>query len=481
LKESGASEEGNFLYADPFEVDDQSAQRLLGIALARGGDHADLFFESTSAFSLTFEGGKVRQMSRHIDKGVGVRVLRGDSSGFAYTEELTEPSIRRACETAACIASQTPHVSAQEVRLQALGPSRYQAQLPLIDSSFSDRMSWVRRADAAARAADPRVTQIEVSLAESVRHVRIVRADGLRADDIQPMLRFSIQVVVDDGEQQQRGMESGGGRKGVEYFDEVSPELHAERAVKTALTLLDAVAAPAGEYPVVLKSGDSGILLHEAVGHGLEADFNRKGTSTYTGRIGKSVASELCTVVDDPTVAGDRGAINVDDEGNQPQRRVLIDQGQLADYMHDSISAKHYGAKAGSGRRESFRHLPMPRMSNTYLLPGQSSHEEIIRSVKKGIYCVSFSGGQVNISNGDFVFSTTEAYLIEDGKISAPLKDVNLIGNGPDALGQVDMVADDFELSDGRWTCGKDGQSVPVGVGMPTLRIAKMTIGGSQL
>ncbi len=469
------------MFADPFAVDDQTAQRLLGVALARGGDDADLFFEATSAFSLTFEGGKVRQMSRHIDKGVGVRVLSGESSGFAYTEELSEAAIRRACETAACIASDTRHVEAQEVRSRALGPSHYRAQLPLIDSSFTERMAWVRRADAAARAADPRVTQVEVALAESTRHMRIVRADGLRADDLQPMLRFSIQVVVDDGQQQQRAMESGGGRKGVEYFDEVSPELHAERAVKTALTLLDAVAAPAGEYPVVLKSGDSGILLHEAVGHGLEADFNRKGTSTYTGRIGKSVASDLCTVVDDPTVAGDRGAINIDDEGNQPQRRVLIDQGQLADYMHDSISAKYYGAEAGSGRRESFRHLPMPRMSNTYLLPGQSSHEEIIRSVKKGIYCVSFSGGQVNISNGDFVFSTTEAYLIEDGKISAPLKDVNLIGNGPDALSQVDMVADDFALSDGRWTCGKDGQSVPVGVGMPTLRIAKMTVGGSQV
>ena len=467
--------------ADPFLIDDATAQRLLSVALSRGGDDADLFFEATSAFSLVFEGGKVRQLSRHIDKGVGVRVLRGDASGFAYTEELTEESIRRACRTAACIASKDPQAHACEIEQRVLKVDRYSSQMPLVDRSFAERMDLVRRADAAARSADPRVTQVEVMVAESSRHIRVIRADGLRVEDHQPMLRFSIQVVVDDGQQQQRAMESGGGRKGVEYFDEVSPELHAERAVKTALTLLDAVPAPAGEYPVVLKAGDSGILLHEAVGHGLEADFNRKGTSTYTGRIGKPVASELCTVIDDPTIFGDRGAINVDDEGNEPTKRVLIDQGQLIDYMHDSISASHYGAQAGSGRRESFRHLPMPRMSNTYLLNGESTHDELVRSVRKGIYCVSFSGGQVNISNGDFVFSTTEAYLIEDGQITAPLKDVNLIGNGPDALGKVDMVANDFALSDGRWTCGKDGQSVPVGVGMPSIRVSKMTIGGSNL
>ena len=472
---------GDGLTTDPFSIDDATAQRLLSVALGRGGDDADLFFEATSAFSLVFEGGKVRQLSRHIDKGVGVRVLRGDASGFAYTEELTEESIRRACRTAACIATGEAQVSAQAVQPKAAAHDRYHAESLLVDRSFKERMELVRRADAAARAADPRVKQVEVMVAESTRTIRIVRADGLRVDDHQPMLRFSIQVVVDDGTQQQRAMESGGGRKGVEYFDEVSPELHAQRAVQTALTLLDAVAAPAGEFPVVLKAGDSGILLHEAVGHGLEADFNRKGTSTYTDRIGQPVASELCTVVDDPSVVGDRGAINVDDEGNDPTQRVLIDAGQLADYMHDSISAKHFGARPGSGRRESFRHLPMPRMSNTYLLDGESTHDELVRSVNKGIYCVSFSGGQVNISNGDFVFSTTEAYLIEDGKITAPLKDVNLIGNGPDALGKVDMVANDFALSDGRWTCGKDGQSVPVGVGMPSIRVAKMTIGGSNV
>ena len=464
---------------DPFGVDDETSRRLLSTALSQGGDYADLFFESTQAFGLTFEGGKVRNLSRHVDAGVGVRVLKGDASGFAYTEDLSESAMKRACQTAACIASGGPQKEAAAIQPGPGFASRYEARLPLVDQAFEARMDWVRRADAAARAEDSRVTQVEVSVAESLRHVRIVRADGLRVDDVQPMLRFSVQVVVDDGQNQQRSMESGGGRKGVEYFDEVSPEEHARKAVRTARVLLDAVPAPAGEFPVVLAAGDSGILLHEAVGHGLEADFNRKGTSTYTGRVGQPVASSLCTVVDDPTVAGDRGAINVDDEGNQPHRRVLIDSGQLADYMHDSISAAHFGAQAGSGRRESFRHLPMPRMSNTYLLPGQDSKDDIISSVSKGIYCVAFSGGQVNISNGDFVFSTTEAYLIEDGKITAPLKDVNLIGNGPDALGKVDMVANDFALSDGRWTCGKDGQSVPVGVGQPSLKLDKITVGGS--
>ena len=460
---------------DPFSIDDATAQRLLSVALGRGGDDADLFFEATSAFSLVFEGGKVRQLSRHIDKGVGVRVLRGDASGFAYTEELTEESIRRACRTAACIATGRRRCQPKRCSLRPLH-DRYHAESLLVDRSFKERMELVRRRQRARRY--PRVKQVEVMVAESTRTIRIVRADGLRVDDHQPMLRFSIQVVVDDGTQQQRAMESGGGRKGVEYFDEVSPELHAQRAVQTALTLLDAVAAPAGEFPVVLKAGDSGILLHEAVGHGLEADFNRKGTSTYTDRIGQPVASELCTVVDDPSVVGDRGAINVDDEGNDPTQR--LDRRRSARRLHARL---HLGEalrrRPGSGRRESFRHLPMPRMSNTYLLDGESTHDELVRSVKKGIYCVSFSGGQVNISNGDF--STTEAYLIEDGKITAPLKDVNLIGNGPDALGKVDMVANDFALSDGRWTCGKDGQSVPVGVGMPSIRVAKMTIGGSNV
>ena len=466
---------------DPFGVDDEAGRRLLRAALSRGGDYADLFFEATSTFALTFEGGRVRNLNRHIDRGCGVRVLRGEGSGFAYTEELSEEALRKACETAACIASSEAHVEPAAVRVKPLSADRYQSKLPLMDQAMNDRLDWVRRADAAARAADPRVTQVEVMVAETTRDIRIIRADGLRVDDHQPMLRFSVQVVVDDGQQQQRAMESGGGRKGMEYFDEVSPEEQAQQAVKTALTLLDAVQAPAGEFPVVMAAGDSGILLHEAVGHGLEADFNRKGTSTYTGRIGKTVASPLCTVIDDPTIPGDRGAINVDDEGNEPVKRVLIDGGQLADYMHDKLSAQHYDATAGSGRRESFRHLPLPRMSNTYLLPGEDDPQDIIASVKKGIYCVSFSGGQVNISNGDFVFSTTEAYLIEDGKITAPLKDVNLIGNGPDALGQVDRVGNDLALSDGRWTCGKDGQSVPVGVGMPTIRVAKMTVGGSNL
>jgi TldD protein len=464
---------------DLFPIDDSQAARLLGRALAKGGDFADLFFEHSSAFSASFEGGKVRRVSRHVDCGVGVRVVHGEASGYAYTEDLDPGAVERACDTAACIALGQGRGGPQAITRRSL-PDRYGDRALLVDRPLSERIDLLRRADAAARAVDPRVVHVEANIAESMRSIRVVRSDGFRVDDRQPMLRFNIMVVVDDGTQQQKAMESGGGRMGVDYFDTTSPEALGERAAQTAVRLLEAVPAPAGEMPVVLAAGDSGILLHEAVGHGLEADFNRKKTSNYTGRIGKSVASKLCTVVDDPSIAGDRGSINVDDEGYDPVRRVLIENGTLADYMHDGISARHFGAQPGNGRRESFRSLPMPRMTNTYLLAGDSARDEVIESVTKGIYCVSFSGGQVNISNGDFVFSTTEAYLIEDGKITAPLKDVNLIGNGPDALSKVDMVADDFTLSDGRWTCGKDGQSVPVGVGMPTLRIAELTVGGSN-
>ena len=464
---------------DPFPIDDSCGVRLLGRALAKGGSFADLFFEHSTSFSASFEGGKVRKVSRHVDCGVGVRVVHGEASGYAYTEDLEVGAIERACDTAACIASGDGRGGPQAIIARPLA-QRYTPERLLVDRPLTERIDLLRRADAAARAVDARVVHVEVSIGESMRSIRVLRSDGFRVDDRQPMLRVNVLVVVDDGSQQQKSMESGGGRVGVEYFDDVRPEQLGERAAQTALRLLEAVPAPAGEMPVVLAAGDSGILLHEAIGHGLEADFNRKGTSNYTGRIGQKVASELCTVVDDPSIAGDRGAINVDDEGCDPVRRVLIENGTLADYMHDTISARHFSAQPGNGRRESFRCLPMPRMTNTYLLAGQSAREEIIESVKDGIYCVSFSGGQVNISNGDFVFSTTEAYRIEDGKITAPLKDVNLIGNGPDALSKVDMVADDFMLSDGRWTCGKDGQSVPVGVGMPTVRIDRMTVGGAS-
>jgi TldD protein len=296
------------------------------------------------------------------------------------------------------------------------------------------------------------------------------------------MIRFSVRVIAEEGGKRQSGSSGGGGRMALEYFDQRSAEWHAKEAVRHAIAMLDARESPAGELEVVLAPGDSGILLHEAVGHGLEADFNRKGTSNYTNKIGERVASDLCTVVDDATLINSRGTICVDDEGNTPEKAVLIEGGVLAGYMHDQHSAKHFATKpTGNGRRESFQSHPMPRMTNTLLLAGPHSADEIIRSVKKGIYAKKFGGGQVDISNGDFVFSLTESYLIEDGKITAPLKGVNLIGNGPDVMCKVSMLGNDLETSDGIWTCGKDGQSVPVGVGCPTIKIASMTVGGTQL
>jgi TldD protein len=346
-----------------------------------------------------------------------------------------------------------------------------------------EKLGLLRAADQGARKYDPRINKVEASLVEQVREVLVVTSDGHWAQDRQPLIRFGVRAVAEDGKKRQSGSSGGGGRYGLDYFtgENKSPDWHGREAARIAIAMLDAREAPAGEMEVVLGPADSGILLHEAVGHGLEADFNRKGTSNYSGQIGNKVASDLCTVVDDGTVPSSRGSINADDEGNPGQRNVLIENGTLVGYMHDRLSAKHFHVDAsGNGRRQSFRYMPMPRMTNTALLPGPHSPEEIIQSVKRGVYARRFSGGQVNISNGDFVFSLTESYLIEDGKLTAPLKGVNLIGNGPDVLRHVTMLGNDYQLSDGIWTCGKEGQSVPVGVGTPSVKIDKITVGGTE-
>jgi TldD protein len=344
------------------------------------------------------------------------------------------------------------------------------------------KRALLERAAAAAHDHDKRVIKVETSLSEEVRDILVVTSDGKLARDVQPLVRFGIRVVAEEDGKRQEGSSGGGGRTTLGYFEGKSPEWHARQAVEQAIVLLHAVEAPAGTMEVVLAPGDSGILLHEAVGHGLEADFNRKGTSNYSGQIGNLVASDLCTVVDDATLLQSRGSINVDDEGNEPTASVLIENGRLAGYMHDRLSAEHYERKpSGNGRRESFACAPMPRMTNTILMAGPHSPDEIIKSVKRGVYAKKFGGGQVDIANGDFVFSLTESYLVEDGKITAPLKGVNLIGNGPDVLRKVTMLGNDVEVSDGIWTCGKDGQSVPVGVGCPTIKISAITVGGTKI
>lgn len=463
------------------EIDATIARRLLAIALSSGGDYADLFFEYNVSGSYVLEEGILKSAGRSVGMGLGVRVMKGDATGYAYVQDFTVDAMEGAARTAAQIASGggSPTPSAFESRST---PDCYAKGSLSLDVEGERKRDLLLRADRAARAEDPRVLRVEASLHEELREILVATSDGRFVGDRQPLLRFGLRVIAEADGKRQAGSSGGGGRVGLEYFETHSPEAHAKEAVRHALAMLDARDSPAGELPVVLAPGDSGILLHEAVGHGLEADFNRKGTSNYSDQIGKVVASALCTVVDDATLAGSRGSINIDDEGNEPTRAVLIENGILAGYMHDRHSAAFFRTRpSGNGRREAFSAHPMPRMTNTLLLAGPHDAEEILRSVERGVYARKFGGGQVDISNGDFVFSLTEGYLIEHGKITAPLKGVNLIGNGPEVMRQVSMLGNDLETSDGIWTCGKEGQSVPVGVGCPTVKLDAVTVGGTRM
>jgi TldD protein len=396
-------------------------------------------------------------------------------------EDLGWDAMVRAARTA----SQISRVGGTDPKIELSAtdvPRRYELPVLSIDSVGEGKRELLERASRAALAFDPAIIKAEASFAEEVREILVASSDGRLVHDVQPLLRFGVRVIAEKGDKRQEGSSGGGGRMTLGYFADRSPEHHASVAARQAVTMLDAREAPAGRFEVVLAPGDSGILLHEAVGHGLEADFNRKGTSNYTGKVGQVVASALCSVVDDATLVQSRGTINVDDEGNEPARTVLIEHGVLRGYMHDRLSATHYRASpTGNGRRQSFSCHPLPRMTNTILLAGPHDPEEITRSVKYGVFAKRFGGGQVDISNGDFVFALTESYLIEDGVLTAPLKGVNLIGNGPETLRDVVLLGHDVGVADGIWTCGKDGQSVPVGVGCPTIKISKITVGGTRI
>ncbi len=464
------------------EIDAQISHRLLAAALDAGGDYADLFFEYRVGADYVLEEEKIKSVGRGITMGLGVRVTKGDATGYAYSEDLAMERMLHAARTAGQIAAGGG--AAMPIRATPVALPDY---YPVSELSFAepatDKLALLRAADAAARAYDSAIVKVEASFVEQYRQVLVVTSDGRMSSDALPLIRFGVRAVAEAGDKRQAGSSGGGGRYGIEYFshNKRDAESHGREAARIAVAMLDAEDAPAGEMEVVLAAGDSGILLHEAVGHGLEADFNRKNTSNYAGQIGNKVASDLCTVVDDGTLAHSRGSINIDDEGNTGRPNVLIENGVLVGYMHDRLSAKHFGVEAtGNGRRQSFRSMPMPRMTNTSLRPGAHDPQEIIASVKNGIYAKRFSGGQVNISNGDFVFSLTESYKIEDGKVTTPLKGVNLIGNGPEVLREVVMLGSDFELSDGIWTCGKEGQSVPVGVGTPSVKISSITVGGTK-
>jgi TldD protein len=466
---------------DPaFPVDGPLLERLLAEAMARGADFADLYFERRASSGLVMEQDLLREATAGDVAGVGVRVLSGERTGYAYTEDLAPEAMARAARTASLVAAGTGaeapvHVSERPVR------DLYPVERPASEAAVEARVALLRRASATARSHDARISRVIVALHDEEKSVLLATSDGGLFRDFQPMLSFRVGVVAEEkGKGRTQASDGGGGRVGLEYFGRRSPEAIATTAAKRAVLALGAAQAPAGPMPVVLGPGYAGILLHEAVGHPLEADFNRKGLSRYSKQMGRVVASPLCTVVDDGTLASSRGSLNVDDEGNPTSPTVLIDKGVLVGYMQDRLSARLTGARAtGNGRRESYAHPPMPRMTNTYLPAGPHSPEEILRSVKRGVYASAFSGGQVDISKGDFVFSVTEAWLIEDGRLTTPLRGVTLVGNGPDVMGRVEMVGNDFTLSDGMWTCGKNGQSVPVGVGLPTVKISSITVGGT--
>ncbi len=465
----------------PAGIGDTDISTILDRLLGHAVDSGDLYFQSTRFESWVLEDGIVKEGSHSIEQGAGVRAISGDKTGFAYSDEIVMPALIDASKQARAIAR-----SGRQGGVQAWRPTGelglYRPIDPLDSLSADEKVDLLKRIDAATRAIDPRVQQVIVSIA-GVHEVMLVAAsDGTLAGDIRPLVRLNVSVIVEDKGRREQGSSGGGGRGGYEiFFQNDSAFEYGREAVSQALLNLEAVDAPAGNMTVVLGPGWPGVLLHEAIGHGLEGDFNRKGTSAFAGRVGQKVASDLCTVVDDGTLPGRRGSLNIDDEGTPTQCTTLIEKGVLKGYMQDKMNAGLMGvAPTGNGRRESYAHLPMPRMTNTYMLAGESDPEEIIRSVKKGLYAVNFGGGQVDITSGKFVFSASEAYLIENGKVTRPVKGATLVGNGPDVLTRVSMVGTDLKLDQGVGTCGKEGQSVPVGVGQPTLRVDGLTVGGTS-
>jgi len=455
-------------------------QKTLDHLMQRDIDAADLYFETAHAESWSLEDGIVKEGTHSIDQGVGVRAISGEKTGFAYSDEIVLPALSSAANAARAIAHSGGNGKLQAWKQQT-APVLYTADDPLVSIGADDKVELLKRIDAEARKKDPRVKQVLVGLTGVQTTVLVAGSDGTFAGDVRPLVRLNVSVIVEENGRIEKGGAGGGGRFGYEYF--LNNNMYAtyiDEAVHQALTNLDAINAPAGTMTVVLGPGWPGILLHEAIGHGLEGDFNRKKISAFSGRIGQRVATPEVTVVDDGTIANRRGSLNIDDEGTPTQCTVLIERGILRGYLQDKLNARLMGmAPTGNGRRESYAHLPMPRMTNTYMLGGNHAPEEIIASVQKGIYAQQFGGGQVDITNGKFVFSASMAWLIENGKITRPIKGATIIGNGPDVLTRVTMVGNDMQLDSGIGTCGKDGQSVPVGVGQPTIRIDELTVGGT--
>jgi TldD protein len=464
----------------PAGLEERHLNRTLGSILRGGVDYADLYFQVSRQESWTLEDGIIREGSFSLDQGVGVRAVSGEKTGLAYSDELMLPALEHAAGAARAIARQGESRQVPAWQRGAVAPL-YPAADPTTSVPDAQKTALITRVDAATRALDSRVEQVIISMTSSQDLVLVAGSDGTLAADVRPLVRFNVSVILEQDGRREQGYSGGGSRSDLNYFlDGDRPMDYAREAVRQAAVALEAVPAPAGTMPVVLGPGWPGILLHEAVGHGLEGDFNRKGTSAFSGKVGERVAAPHCTIVDDGTLSNRRGSLAIDDEGTQGQYNVLVEDGVLKGYMQDKLNARLMGvAPTGNGRRESYAHMPMPRMTNTYMLAGPHDHDEIIASVKKGLYAPNFGGGQVDITSGKFVFSASEAYLIENGAVTAPVKGAMLIGDGPDALTKISMVGNDLQLDSGVGTCGKEGQSVPVGVGQPTLKIDELTVGGT--
>ena len=463
----------------PYDLDHNALGRVFGQIMTHSVDYADLYFQYSRTEGWSLEEGKVKSGSFNIDQGVGVRAVSGEKTAFAYSDEINLTAL-----TAAATATRAIAASGGDGKMpivQSGHPRKlYAPQDPIASLSDTDKVRMLEKLEKYARDLDTRVTQVMAGLAAEFDVILVARSDGLMAADVRPLTRLSVTVIAEEGESREQGSAGGGGRFDYGYFTDAVLQDYAKQAVHQALTNLKAKAAPAGTMTVVLGNGWPGILLHEAIGHGLEGDFNRKGSSAFSGRIGERVGAPGVTVLDDGTIPDRRGSLNIDDEGNPTQRTTLIENGILKGYIQDSLNARLMGMPlTGNGRRESFAHIPMPRMTNTYMLNGDKDPQEIIASVKNGLYAVNFGGGQVDITNGKFVFSAAEAYMIENGKVTYPVKGATLIGNGPDVLTRVSMIGNDMALDAGVGTCGKDGQSVPVGVGQPTLKIDGLTVGGT--
>jgi TldD protein len=465
----------------PSGLDEGHIERVLGTVMGHAVDAADLYFQLSREESWMLEDGIVKEGSASIEEGVGVRAIAGEKTGFAYSDEIMLPALMEASQAARAIARQSPGRQVQAWR-NTSSQRLYLPIDPLASMDDDAKVGWLERVDRETRAMDSRVKQVMASVSAAHEIVLIASADGVLAADVRPLVRMNVSVIVEQDGRREQGYAGMGGRYSlVDLVAGDKPIALAREAVRQALVNLEAVPAPAGTMPVVLGAGWPGILLHEAIGHGLEGDFNRKGTSAFSNRIGERVASQHCTIVDDGTLPGRRGSLNIDDEGTVSQCTTLIEDGILKGYLQDTHNARLMGTRStGNGRRESFAHMTLPRMTNTYMRPGPHDPGEIIASVERGIYAVNFGGGQVDITSGKFVFSASEAYLIENGRLGAPIRGATLIGNGPDVLTRVSMVGNDLKLDDGVGTCGKEGQSVPVGVGQPTLRIDAMTVGGTS-